>query len=455
VTAGGIFGTDGIRGLAGKAWLAPKAVHAVGVAAGEVMGRGKQLPALLGHDGRRSGPPLEAALAAGLAQAGIETRSVGMITTPGLAWLVRNGEFGLGAMLSASHNPAKDNGIKLFSAQGGKPTDEDQAAMEGLLGGAGGLAHLPAVDEANWTTLDGDPALERSYLQHLVQSEDLRLEGQAIVVDCAHGGGSRVAPEVLRALGAEVYALACSPNGDNINEGCGSTHPESMQAAVREHHALLGIALDGDGDRCILADERGELVHGDGIMTVIGRHAAHSGQAANERIVATVMSNRGLNRALSEVGVGVLEVDVGDRAVAEGMRQHNLALGGEQSGHIILGNENGYIGDGMLTAMRVLTVMQATDQSLSQLAAPYEPYPQVLLNTPVASKPDLTTLPEVMAAVRSVEQALGDEGRVLLRYSGTENVARVMVEGPDEQLIRAQAQELADCIQSALRQSSP
>jgi phosphoglucosamine mutase len=455
LSGGDIFGTDGIRGQAGVGWLSPTAVHAVGVAAGEVMSHGAHLPALLGHDGRRSGPLLEAALAAGLAQAGIEARSVGLITTPGLAWLVRKGEFGLGCMLSASHNPAEDNGIKLFSARGGKPTDEDQAAMERLLGGAQGLAHLPEVDEATFSTLEVDPELERSYLEQLVRSEDLSLKGRSIVVDCAQGGGSHVAPEVLRALGAEVHALACSPTGDNINEGCGSTHPEAMQSAVREQKAHLGIALDGDGDRCILADERGELVHGDGIMTVIGRHAAQSGRTADERIVATVMSNRGLNRALGEVGVGVLEVGVGDRAVVEGMREHNLALGGEQSGHIILGAENGFIGDGMLTALRVLSVMDATGKTLSELAAPYKPYPQVLLNTPVASKPALTDFPEVMAAVRAVEEALGENGRVLLRYSGTENVARVMVEGPDRQVIQAQAQELADCIQAALSQSSP
>ena len=455
MTEGEIFGTDGIRGLAGEGWLSAAAVHAIGVAAGEVMSHGAHSPALLGHDGRRSGPLLEAALAAGLAQAGIEARSVGMITTPGLAWLVRNGEFGLGCMLSASHNPAEDNGIKLFSAQGGKPTDDDQAAMEQLLGGTQGLTTLPEIDEATFASLDVDRALEHSYLEYLVRSEALSLKGRSIVVDCAHGGGSHVAPETLRALGAEVHALACSPTGDNINDGCGSTHPEAMQAAVREHKAHLGIALDGDGDRCILADERGELVHGDGIMTVIGRHASQSGQAADERIVATVMSNRGLNRALREVGVGVLEVGVGDRAVVEGMREHKLALGGEQSGHIILGGENGFIGDGMLTALRVLSVMHATGQDLSELAAPYKPYPQVLLNTPVASKPVLADFPEVMAAVRAVEEALGEEGRVLLRYSGTENVARVMVEGPDEQLIQAQAHELADCIQAALRQSSP
>ncbi|MDE0914284.1 MAG: phosphoglucosamine mutase [Planctomycetota bacterium] len=455
MTGGEIFGTDGIRGLAGDGWLAAKAVHAVGVAAGGVMSHGALAPALLGHDGRRSGPLLEAALAAGLAQAGIEARSVGMITTPGLAWLVRNGDFGLGCMLSASHNPAEDNGIKLFSAQGGKPTDEDQAAMEQILGGAQGLAQLPEVDVDTFSSLESEPELERSYLDYLIRSENLSLKGRSIVVDCAHGGGSHVAPDVLRALGAEVHALACSPTGDNINESCGSTHPEAMQEAVREHKAHLGIALDGDGDRCILADECGELVHGDGIMTVIGRHAAKSGKASNKRIVATVMSNRGLNRALREVGVEVLEVGVGDRAVVEGMRQHNLALGGEQSGHIILGGENGFIGDGMLTALRVLSVMRATGQVLSKLAAPYKPYPQVLLNTPVASKPVLEAFPEVMTAVREVEEALGKDGRVLLRYSGTENVARVMVEGPDEPLIQAQAQALADCIQTALRQSSP
>jgi len=397
---------------------------------------------------------LVAALGAGLANAGIEAQSVGLITTPGLAWLVRTGSFSLGAMLSASHNPSEDNGIKLFSAEGGKPTDEDQLAMEQLLGGAEGLNQLPAVEENTWTTRTSDAGLQRSYIEHLVQSEELSLNGFSVVVDCANGGGSEVAPEALRSLGADVHALACSPNGDNINAGCGSTHPEAMQAAVLEHGAQLGIALDGDGDRCILADEHGELVHGDGIMTVIGRHAAQSGELPDARIVATVMSNRGLHRALRDVGVGVLEVAVGDRAVVDGMREHKLALGGEQSGHIILGHEHGYIGDGILTALRVIAVMQATEKPLSKLAAPYRPFPQVLLNTPVAAKPDLSGLPEVMAAVARTEQALGSDGRVLLRYSGTEDVARVMVEGPDEGVIQAQAQELADCIQTALRQWS-
>ncbi len=447
-----IFGTDGIRGRAGEEWLSPAAVYAVGQAAGASMSHGDKLPALLGHDGRRSGPELERALAAGLAAAGIESHSVGLIPTPGLAWLVRQGSYCLGAMLSASHNPAADNGIKLFSARGGKPTDADQSRMEELLGGAAGLHQLASVDPSSWAAPIGHPEQEAAYLKHLIEDKGamLDLRGKSLVIDCANGAGSRVAPEVLRQLGATVHCLAIEPDGTNINDRCGSTHPEAMQAAVSEHGAHLGISLDGDGDRCILSDETGALVHGDGIMTVIARHAAQQNLYGDPRIVATVMSNRGLHRALKEVGVSVLEVAVGDRAVVEAMREHSLDLGGEQSGHIILGHDGGFIGDGLVTALAVLEVMQASDVPLSILAAPYQPYPQVLLNVPVDTKPDLDKLPRVVEAAALVERELGEEGRVLLRYSGTENVARVMVEGPDEPTIKRQADKLAQTIQASL-----
>jgi phosphoglucosamine mutase len=442
VSAPEIFGTDGIRGRAGEGWLAADGAALVGYSVGRVIvpsgGR-----ALLAHDGRRSGLELEAALASGLAAAGVDARSAGLLPTPGLAWLTLTQGFQVGVMVSASHNPAKDNGIKVFTGAGEKPSDALQAELEQLLRAGGGPFEAGGAPPH-------DPALECAYLEHLVRgAEGLALDGQRIVLDCANGAGSRVAPQAFGRLGARVTALAAEPDGDNINAGCGSTHPARLQDEVRARGAHLGVALDGDGDRCILVDERGAVVHGDGILTVLGRHAARNGRGT-ERIVATVMSNRGLHRALREVGVGVVEVPVGDRAVVESLRSEGLALGGEQSGHIVLGASNAYIGDGIVTALRVLRVLQETGAPLSELAAPYRPFPQVLINVPVQSKPDLTALPDVAARLRRAEEELGVDGRVLLRYSGTENVARVMVEGPDAAHIQDHADSLADAIRAVI-----
>jgi phosphoglucosamine mutase len=269
-------------------------------------------------------------------------------------------------------------------------------------------------------------------------------------VDCANGADSRVAPRVLERLGARVTALSADPDGDNINRDCGSTHPRALIEAVRRQGARMGIALDGDGDRCILVDERGELVHGDGILTVCGMHAARAGALPHSRVVATVMSNRGLHRALRSVGVAVDTVDVGDKHVVERLRSEGLALGGEQSGHVVFGADNFHIGDGIYTALRVLRVMLQTGQPLSALAAPYQPFPQVLLNVRVQRKPDLVQLPELTAAVARVEGELGLDGRVLLRYSGTEPLARVMVEGPDAARIQQHAEDLAGLLEAEL-----
>jgi phosphoglucosamine mutase len=268
----------------------------------------------------------------------------------------------------------------------------------------------------------------------------------AVAIDCANGAGSRVAPRVLGRLGAHVHAIHAEPDGDNINRDCGSTHPEDLQAAVRRSGAALGIALDGDGDRCILVDEQGRLVHGDHILTICARHAMETGALPDPRIVATVMSNRGLHRALREVGVSVLTTDVGDRNVVECLRKEGLAIGGEQSGHIVFGADNHHIGDGTYTALRVLRVLRETGRPLSELAAPYQPFPQVLLNVPVASKPHFSKVSNVAEAVQRIEDELGEDGRVLLRYSGTEPLARVMIEGPEVETIQRQAQDLAKLI---------
>lgn len=443
-----IFGTDGIRGRYGEDWLTPDAVAALGRAVGRVWERrGAGRRVLVGHDGRASGPTLERALARGLATGGFATTSAGLITTPGLAHLGRGGDFVLTAMISASHNPAHDNGIKLFGTDGEKLADELEHEIEDEL-----LAHpaLPAGQGPDAGPAP-DPSLAEAYREHLARAAaGLDLSGWRVALDCANGGGSRVGPRVLEDLGASVLALACSPDGSNINAGCGSTHPEALQAAVRESGARLGIALDGDGDRCVLVDEHGELVHGDAILMLVARHAVAHSRWKTNRIVATVMSNRGLHRALREVGVSIETVGVGDRRVVEALHREGLALGGEQSGHIVFGAENDYIGDGLYTALRVLSILAEEGASLAQLAAPYRPFPQVLINVPVASKPALESLASVRELAGAIERELGEDGRVLLRYSGTEPLARVMVEGPDDAWIQERARALAELIRAEI-----
>ncbi|MDP6408883.1 MAG: phosphoglucosamine mutase [Planctomycetota bacterium] len=450
-TQGGvpIFGTDGIRGTAGEGWLSAELVSALGRAIGTVLGGGPGAAAgrraVVGYDGRRSGPQLEAALARGLHRTGLATTSAGLITTPGLALVTRTCDFALGVMLSASHNPARDNGIKVLSARGDKLADETEREIERVL-------RADLAPESTGPTPAFDGALQELYLDHLSGSAGagLDLGGLNIAIDCANGAASRLGPRLLKRLGAEVIALFAEPDGLNINEGCGSTHPGALQERVRAAGADLGIALDGDADRCLLVDEAGELVHGDGILTLLARHAVKTHAWSSARVVATVMSNRGLHRALREVGVEVVTVGVGDRRVSEALRREDLPLGGEQSGHIIFGAENHHVGDGLYTALRVLRVMRESGRPLSELASPYRPFPQVLVNVPVASKPHFSEVPNIEEAVRRIEAELAEDGRVLLRYSGTEPLARVMVEGPDEGRIQVLADELADLLGEAI-----
>jgi phosphoglucosamine mutase len=439
-----LFGTDGIRGRAGEGWLVPERVSALGRSAGRLLGRTQAPRALLGHDGRRSGPPLEAALARGLAAAGFGCTSAGLTTTPGLATMARLFGYELTAMLSASHNPAEDNGIKLFGPGGEKLGDDLERAIEADV-------RAPENQDLSWGSappLPLDQDLEEAYLGHLMSAAgNLKLDGLRIALDCANGGASRIGPRLFGRLGAQISPWACEPDGGNINQDCGATQPGALAEIVRREGADLGVALDGDGDRCILVDEMGSVVHGDGILTVLARHARDTGALADPRIVATVMSNRGLHRALRELGIGVLGVDVGDRRVVEALRREGLSLGGEQSGHIVFGADNAYIGDGLYTAVRVLQVLRATGRPLSELAAAYQPFPQVLVNVGVARKPPMRELSKVAALVAATEAALGEDGRVLLRYSGTEPLARVMVEGPDAAFIQARAQAIAEAIE--------
>ncbi|MEL6429983.1 MAG: phosphoglucosamine mutase [Planctomycetota bacterium] len=453
---GEIFGTDGVRGRALEGWLAEDAVEALGRAAALVLGGadGTERRALLAHDGRASAAPLSSALARGFAHAGLGTASAGLLPTPGLAWLTTTrDDVAFGAMISASHNPAHDNGIKLFGPGGRKLTDDQQRAIEERirpelenvrLGGprADAEAHV-------------DAALADAYATHLSElaagsGHRLDLSGMRVAIDCANGAASEVGPRVLRSLGADVDVLFGSPDGSNINADCGSTSPERLREHVAGTSAAFGIALDGDADRCLLVDETGALVDGDAIMAILARDAADRGAWSDPRIVATVMSNRGLHRALEPKGIGVVEVGVGDRQVVEGLESEGLVLGGEKSGHIIFAEDGVFIGDGLLTALHVLGVSARTGQPLGALAAPFVPFPQVLLGLPVAAKPPLDTLAGFRELVGAFEAELGNDGRVNVRYSGTEPKARVMVEGPDEARIRAMAEELVDKLRAEI-----
>lgn len=445
-----IFGTDGIRGKALEGWLSEPAVEALGRAAAAVLGKGSDggRVCFVAHDGRASAGPLERALARGFAAQGLATRSAGLLPTPGLAWLVATREeAAFGAMISASHNPAADNGIKLFARGGAKLSDEDQAEIERLLHVE--RAAVEAGDASAEARLSAHPELGKAYGEHLVAlaaggGAPLSLEGMHIAIDCANGASSEVGPRVLEALGARVDALHGAPDGTNINAGCGSTEPDSLRAHVRGGDAAVGIALDGDADRCLLVDETGALVDGDAIMTILARDAVERGLWTDRRIVATVMSNRGLHRALAPLEIGVVEVGVGDRQVVEGLRNEGLRLGGEKSGHIIFGGDDArvFIGDGLLTGLHVLGVMARTGRPLSELSAPFQPFPQVLKGLEVDAKPPLETLPRFQERRRAFEDELGDDGRVNVRYSGTEDKARVMIEGLDEARIHEMADEL-------------
>jgi len=438
-----LFGTDGIRGTANSEPMTADIALRVGMAAGRHFTRGAHRHrVVIGKDTRLSGYMIEPALTSGFVSMGMDVILVGPLPTPAVAMLTRSLRADLGVMISASHNPYEDNGIKLFGPDAYKLSDEVEAEIECRMAAdmSGDFASPARLGRA----LRLDDAQGR-YTEHVKQTypKALTLDGLKVVVDCANGAASHVGPRLFEQLGAKVTALFAEPDGLNINEGCGSTHPAALQRCVREAGVDLGIALDGDADRCLLVDETGELVHGDGILTLLARHAVENDAWSDTRVVATVMSNRGLHRALREVGVEVVTVGVGDRRVSEALRREELPLGGEQSGHIIFGAENHHVGDGLYTALRVLRVMRESDRPLSALASPYRPFPQVLVNVPVASKPDFSLLPSVEAAVHRIEDELAEDGRVLLRYSGTESLARVMVEGPDAGRIRVLADELA------------
>ena len=459
-----LFGTDGIRARFGEAPLDRATVTALASHLGSLLRErsGGEVPlVVLGGDTRESTPEICRWLAAGL-QGGdegnegdeihpIDIRYAGVIPTPGVAWLTRHLGAAAGAVVSASHNPYPDNGIKLIDPQGCKWSEEEEEALERRLETGSALPAAPAADPE----LAAEPELRDLYLRHLAAgltaglTGERPLEGLKIVLDVGNGAASSYAGPLFERLGARVTLLHAAPDGRNVNAGCGSTAPEEMAARVVAEGADLGAAFDGDADRCILADERGEVRDGDAILYLWATSLRSRGQLDPARIVATSMSNLGLERALAREGIGIERCDVGDRSVVAAMSRERIVLGGEQSGHIVQ-SELTSTGDGLLTAVQMAWLVRQAGRPLSQMLAGFRRYPQVLLNVRVARKPDLATLPRVAAAARSVAERLGEDGRLVLRYSGTEPLARVMIEGPDQPTIETLAGELAGVISAEI-----
>jgi phosphoglucosamine mutase len=434
------FGTDGVRGDADTD-LTSSLVTALGRAAARVLGNGE--PFLIGRDTRESGPRIQADLVRGMTREGCPFDTVGVLPTPAVAYLA--GLSGApAAMISASHNPWSDNGIKLFAPGGRKLDDDTEAEIERQLHA---LVDVPGPALSAFMTVeDADPAAP--YVEHLARALAGRsLDGIRVAFDAANGAASAVAGRVLARVGAEAIGLHVEPDGRNINEACGSTHPDELRARVRDGFDA-GLALDGDADRVIMVDERGEIVDGDQIMVMTALDLHARGLLRNDAIAVTVMSNLGLRHALRDAGVHVVETPVGDRNVLVALDEHDLVLGGEQSGHIVF-RDHATTGDGLLTGLLVLDVMRRSQRPLSALAAVMTRYPQVLVNVRLGRRPDLEHAPSLGAAVRDAEARLGDDGRVLVRASGTEPVVRVMVEAESQERADAEAGRLVAAVEAA------
>jgi phosphoglucosamine mutase len=439
-----LFGTDGVRGLA-NGDLTPELALSVSAAAARVLvahDSSHRPVAVVGRDPRASGEMLQAAVCAGLTSAGADVMQIGVLPTPAIAHLVGELNADLGVMISASHNPMPDNGIKLFAAGGHKLPDTIEDEIEALVGRPGTRPTGAGVGRI----YDITDALDR-YITHLLKATPHRLDGLRVVVDCANGAAWAAAPRAYREAGAEVIAIHALPDGENINDGCGSTHLDALREAVRSERADLGIAHDGDADRCLAVDSTGELIDGDQIMAVLALAMRESGELVDDTLVATVMSNLGLHLAMREHGIELRTTAVGDRYVLEELRANGFSLGGEQSGHVVL-PEYGTTGDGLLTALHLMARMNSTGRSLGDLAGVMRRLPQVLVNVQVADKAAVAASASVSEAVASVESELGDSGRVLLRPSGTEQLVRVMVEATSHDTAESAARRLAAVVSS-------
>jgi phosphoglucosamine mutase len=437
-----LFGTDGIRGVANEPPLTADLAYRVGrelVATLAAQQGGEGVRVVIGRDTRRSGPLLEAAIVAGVLSAGGDCFTVGVLPTPGIALLTRALEAQGGIVLSASHNPFEDNGIKLFSAKGTKFPDAWEEQIESRLKAADAA---PRARGAAIGRLVHYERAEKYYVDFLCRCFPLDLAGTTIALDCAHGATYRVAPSVFRLLGARVIVSSARPDGTNINAGCGALHPEALRKRLVATRADVGFAFDGDGDRLISVDHLGEIRDGDYALGIAGRHMARQGRLKSNTVVTTVMANLGLDECLRAAGIAIVKTQVGDRYVHEEMQRTGANLGGEQSGHLLF-PDHMPTGDGILSALALLAVMRESGETLAALATCMRKFPQVLVNVPVARKPPIDSLGVVMERVRAFEGEMNGTGRILLRYSGTEALARVMIEGADESRIRAMADDLA------------
>lgn len=444
-----LFGTDGIRGIAGEAPLDPTTIFAAGLALGHSLCKKTAEPrVILGRDTRESSNWIAATLAAGLREAGAQVESAGVVPTPAVAFLARTHGFHAGVVISASHNPWRDNGIKLFGGDGFKLPDALEFAIEEEI-----IRHASLIHAPNPTTLppmQDNSVLQADYIQFLVDSvPGLNLNGHRIVADCANGAAAAVAPELFRRLGGNVTLLNIAPDGRNINDGCGALHPHWVAAQVEFCGAEMGVSFDGDADRCMLTGAHNNVINGDAILLMVARDLKSRELLTGALVVATTMSNMGLEAALKRSGIRMLRAPVGDRYVLEQMQQHNAALGGEQSGHILFPHL-ATTGDGLLTALVILDLIARSGKNVDELTADLKVFPQVIVNVKVAQKKPLESIPAVVAAICAAEEELKDSGRVVIRYSGTEPLARVMIEAESEEAMRRHADAIAAAIRNEL-----
>ena len=444
---GKYFGTDGVRGVANRE-LTPELAYKIGRCGGYVLTQHAEKPVvLIGRDTRISGPMLEAALVAGLLSIGADVVRLGVISTPGVAYLTRTMGADAGVMISASHNPVEDNGIKFFGSDGFKLFDETELEIEKLLDAAND--ELPRPIGGSLGTLRDDEQAKYRYLDYLKTTVDRPFNGIKVVLDCAHGAAYELAPKLFRELGAEVHTIGTEPDGKNINEQCGSTHPEALQREVVRLGAHIGLSFDGDADRLIAVDETGAEVDGDYILCIVGDAMNRAGKLKGNTIVTTVMANLGFFKGIEKLGIQAVQTAVGDRYVMEEMRKGGYNLGGEQSGHVIFLDYN-TTGDGMLSALQLVKTVVDSGKPLSALTSLMQKYPQVLVNVRVADKSKLKGNAAIEQVIRSVEERFAGNGRVLVRPSGTESLIRVMAEGPDKATVEAYVEEIANVVKEQL-----
>jgi len=443
-----LFGTDGIRGVAGEYPLDAATVYRIGAALAHHLRSDKQVSVVIGQDTRESSAWIADTLAAGLQSAGASAASAGVVTTPAIAYLARNNEFSAGVVISASHNPWKDNGIKVFGHDGYKLPDATELEIEEEI-----FAQIERAKSWNGAVKGGstfgDPALAQSYEKWLAKIAGCDFKGLRVVVDCANGAASAVAPDLLRFCEIDAQFTHISPNGRNINENCGALYPEVVAGEVVERKADLGICFDGDADRALFADHLGNVISGDGVMLLLAREMQARGALKNNLVVATTMSNMGLEAALKRSGIKMLRAPVGDKYVLEEMQKSGAALGGEQSGHIIF-LDNATTGDGLMTALKVLEVVAKSRKPLAELVSDMQVFPQVIKNVRVREKRPVEKVPEIATAIRAAEEDLKDDGRVVVRYSGTEALCRVMIEAASAEKMKKHADAIAGAVQKAL-----